>query len=146
MKRHLIIILFFSFIVDSQAQYPKLIIQLKDKGSNAFSISNPTVYLTSRAILRRSRFNLSIDSADLPVSKKYIDSIRGAGAITVLSTSKWLNQILIETTDQNALKKIQNFSFVKSTKGIGYRTSTITTEEKNQEDGSYRIATVKAIG
>jgi len=116
-------LVFFSLycVLQANAQYPKLIVQLKDKSSNSYSLNNPSQFLSERAIERRNRYNIPIDSADLPVTKKFIDSIRFAGNVQVLSVSKWLNQVLIETTDQNAITKIMSFPFVKSAKGIGYR-------------------------
>lgn len=114
---------FFSvfFLCNVIAQYPKLIVQLKDKNNNTYSVSNPSQYLSPRALERRKRYNIPIDSADLPVTKQYKDSLLFAGNVKVLSESKWLNQVLIETADQNAINKILSFPFVKSAKGIGYR-------------------------
>lgn len=112
------------------AQYPKLIVQLKDKGGNTYSFDNPPQFLSQRAIERRKRYNISIDSTDLPVTQKFIDSIQLSGNVKVLSTSKWLNQVLIETTDQAAVDKIMSFSFVRSAKGLGYRTPNISRIDK----------------
>ncbi|MGI8636314.1 MAG: hypothetical protein ACR2KZ_13025 [Segetibacter sp.] len=141
MKITLIPLLFFCVLFQANGQYPKLIVQLKDKGNNTFTISNPSQYLSARAIERRSRYSIPIDSTDLPVSAKYLTDINTAGAVTVLSTSKWLNQVLIETTDQNALQKIQTFSFVKSTKGIGYRSESISADAKFKESINTRPVT-----
>jgi len=114
---------FFSvfFLSNVNAQYPKLIVQFKDKGSNSYSVSNPSQFLSPKALERRKRYNIPIDSADLPVTNQFVDSVRLAGNVKVLSESKWLNQVLIETADQNAINKILSFPFVKSAKGIGYR-------------------------
>lgn len=116
-------LVFFSVycVFQANAQYPKLIVQLTDKSGNTFSLNNPSQFLSQKAIERRNRYNIAIDSTDLPLTQKYIDSIRTAGSVSILSESKWLNQVLIETTDQNAINKIMSFSFVKSAKGIGYR-------------------------
>lgn len=103
------------FAATANAQFTKLIIRLKDKGSNPYSISNPSQYLSARAIDRRTRYNIPIDSADLPITPRYIDSIRLAGAVTILNTSKWLNQIAIQTSDVAAINKISTFPFVLST-------------------------------
>lgn len=107
--------LFCIFTTAANAQFTKLIIRLKDKGTNPYSISNPSQYLSARAIDRRTRYNIPIDSADLPITPRYIDSIRLAGAVTVLNTSKWLNQIAIQTSDVAAINKISTFPFVLST-------------------------------
>lgn len=119
----LFVFLSLFFLHNVIAQYPKLIVQFKDKSSNMYSLSNPSQYLSQRAVERRKRYNISIDSADLPVAKQYKDSLLSAGNVKLLGESKWLNQVLIETADQNAIKKITAFPFVKSAKGIGYRAS-----------------------
>lgn len=127
---------FFTLVllINGQAQYPKYIVQLKDKGSNTFILSNPSQFLSARAIQRRTRFNIAIDSADLPVSQRYVDSMRLAGNVNILSTSKWLNQVLIQTTDQNAINKIRSLSFVKSAQGIGFRTDNPAINERYKEE------------
>ena len=97
-----------------QAQFTRYIVRFKDKGSNPFSISNPSQYLSQRALDRRARYNISIDSTDLPVTPRYIDSVRLSGNVTILNVSKWLNQVAIQTTDDAALAKINAFPFVLS--------------------------------
>jgi serine protease AprX len=141
MKIILVSLLFFFTLSQLDAQYPKLIVQLKDKGNNTFSLSNPSQYLSPRAIERRARYNIPVDSADLPVAGKYVDSIKNAGIVTIVSTSKWLNQVLIETTDQNAIQKIQTFSFVTSTRGIGYRSLSIILDDKFRDSINTRPVT-----
>jgi serine protease AprX len=117
MKKIILFIFIGLFLAeaDSYAQFSKYIIRLKDKGTNPFSISNPIQYLTQRSIDRRTRYSIAIDSTDLPITPRYIDSIRMAGAVTILNTSKWLNQVAIQTTDAAALAKINSFPFVIST-------------------------------
>lgn len=119
MKLSIFIISFF-VAAFSQAQQ-RYIVSLKDKQGNQFQISNPSAFLSPRAIDRRTRYGIAIDSTDLPVSKKYLDSIQAAGDIKILNTSKWLNLVLIETTDATALQKISNFPFVNSTAAIARR-------------------------
>ncbi|MBP6431582.1 MAG: S8 family peptidase [Ferruginibacter sp.] len=98
----------------AEAQFTKYVIKLRHKGDNPFSISNPSQYLTPRAIARRARYNIPIDSLDLPITPRFIDSIRLAGAVTILNTSKWLNQVAIQTNDAAALAKINGFPFVQA--------------------------------
>lgn len=108
----LVCISVFFFELSSHAQFSRYIIRLKDKGTNPYSIANPSQYLTARAIQRRTRYGIVIDSLDLPITPRYIDSIRLAGAVTILNSSKWLNQVAIQTTDAAALSKINAFPFV----------------------------------
>lgn len=123
MKKLMIMILIglFAASTNGYAQFSKYIIRLKDKGTNPFAISNPIQYLTQRSIDRRTRYGITIDSTDLPITPRYIDSIRLAGAVTILNTSKWLNQVAIQTTDAAALAKIAGFPFVLSSGPIAAR-------------------------
>jgi hypothetical protein len=98
----------------ARAQFSRYIIQLTDKKGTAHALANPSTYLSPRAIERRTRQHIAIDSTDLPVSATYLASIRNVPNVTVLNTSKWLNQVLILTTDANALTQINSFPFVKA--------------------------------
>jgi serine protease AprX len=113
------ILIFLSLLTfgNTQAQ-TRYIIKFKNKGTNPFSIANPSAYLGPRALQRRLRYNIAIDSLDLPVTPRYVDSVRLAGAVTILNTSKWLNQVTIKTTDAAALAKINSFPFVVSAAAV----------------------------
>ena len=107
--------------VEAVAQYPKLIVQFRNKANNTFSLADPSPYLSQKAIQRRTRFNITIDSTDLPVTQRYIDSVKLAGNVIILNKSRWLNQVLIQCTDAAALSKIRNMPFVQSVNGVGFR-------------------------
>ncbi len=113
-----VIILLLLCSPTGHAQSGRYIIQLRDKAFNTFSLNDPPAYLSQRAILRRIKYNIAIDSTDLPVTARYLDSIRLSGAVTILNTSKWLNQVAIQTSDAAALAKINSFPFVKSATGV----------------------------
>jgi len=117
----LLTIAIFFLSAKSEAQYTRYIIQLKDKAGSTFSISSPSAYLSARAIARRARYGIAIDSFDLPVRSAYLDSIRNVPNVTVLNTSKWLNEICIRTSDPAALIKINTFSFVKVVSPVAVR-------------------------
>src|SRR5438477_10224042 len=117
-KPFLFLFIIAAFHLHSEAQFSKYIIRLKDKTGTPFSIDNPSQFLSARAIERRRRQNIFIDETDLPITPAYIDSIRLAGAVTILNKSKWLNQVCIQTTDGAALAKISNFTFVLSSQPL----------------------------
>ena len=130
--------LFTFFLLASlftQAQFNRYVIRFKDKGTNPFSIANPTQYLSQRALQRRVRYSILIDSLDLPVTPRYIDSVRLAGSVTILNASKWLNQVTIRTTDAAAIAKINSFSFVASSMPIAARTNEVYTPVNKILDG-----------
>jgi serine protease AprX len=111
----LVVCLFCFAKTNAQTRY---IIKLKNKATNPFSLANPSAYLGPRALERRARYNIAIDSLDLPVTPRYIDSIRLAGSVVILNASKWLNQVTIRTSDPVALAKINSFSFVISSVAV----------------------------
>lgn len=119
------------FSPGAQGQFSKCIVVLKDKNNSPYSFNNPSAFLSVKAMARREKQHISIDSTDFPVNPAYLDSIRNAGVVTILNASKWLNQVLIQTTDNNALNKISQFSFVKNTEEIAPRRSGSRYEEKN---------------
>lgn len=106
----------------AQAQYSRYIVQFTDKKGTAHTLAAPATYLSPRAIERRTRQHITIDSTDLPVSAAWLDSLRKIPNVTILNTSKWLNQVLIRTTDANALAKINAYPFVKTAAPLGLRT------------------------
>jgi serine protease AprX len=134
MKKYLLlsIILCAVFSLKTEAQFTKYVIKLRHKGDNPFSISNPSQYLTPRAIARRTRYSIPIDSLDLPITPRFIDSIKMAGTVTILNTSKWLNQVAIQTNDSAALAKINSFPFVQATAPIAPLVATTNTPINKQ--------------
>ena len=113
--------LFFS---EAEAQFTSYIVKLKNKGGSPYSIATPSAYLSQRAIQRRTKYGIAIDSTDLPVTPSYVTQIAGVANVTVLNVSKWHNSISIKTSDPNAITTINGFAFVQSTTAIAPRTQT----------------------
>jgi Subtilisin-like serine proteases len=122
MKGIALCVLLSFFFCTANAQLTRYIIRFKNKGNNTYTLANPSAYLSQRALDRRTRYHIAIDSLDLPVTRSYIDSVLAAGSVTLLNVSKWLNSITIRTTDATALNKIRNFSFVITADSIAART------------------------
>jgi len=118
MKKLLMILCFCATALAGHAQFSRHIIQLKHKNGVGYSFREPGTYLSKRALDRRAKAKASLDSTDLPVSRVYLDSIRLAGNVRIISASKWLNQVLIQTTDAAALSRINTFSFVRKTQPV----------------------------
>ncbi|WP_276481829.1 S8 family serine peptidase [Paraflavitalea pollutisoli] len=105
----------------ARAQYSRYLIQFTDKKGTAHSLTTPNTYLSPKALARRTIQHIPIDSTDLPVSATYLDSLRKLPQVTVINTSKWLNQALIQTNDPAALAKINSYPFVRMGAPIGKR-------------------------
>jgi serine protease AprX len=131
----LVIVSLFIHIL-AKAQYEKLVVELTDKKGTTHTIANPSTYLSSKAIARRTKQKIAIDSTDLPVSAAYLDSIRSVPNVTLINTSKWLNQVLIHTSDPAALTRINNFPFVRSVKEVGPRAKPSSGEPVHKKFGN----------
>lgn len=103
------------------AQSTRYIIRFRNKAFTPYSLSAPAAYLSPGAIERRERFHISLDSTDLPVTPRYLDSVRQAGNVKLINVSKWLNAVTIQTTDTLALQKINSFSFVQTAAPVAAR-------------------------
>ncbi|MEJ7769946.1 MAG: S8 family peptidase [Chitinophagaceae bacterium] len=123
-------------------QYSRYIIELKDKRGTTFTLANPAAYLSAKTIERRTKQRISIDSSDLPLSAPYLDSIRLLPNVTILNSSKWLNQVCIATTDASALLKIRSFSFVKTAAPVAARIIANTSRQGfSKHEAVYSLAT-----
>ena len=134
MKTLLLSVFFLLFFGVANAQYTRLIIQLKEKGNNTFSLANPSQFLSAKAILRRTKYNIPMDSTDLPVTQSYVDAIKQVSNVIVLNTSKWLNRVLIQTNDFNAINTIQALPFVETVKNVAPRIADIKKRNKFNEE------------
>ncbi|MET0635366.1 MAG: S8 family serine peptidase [Chitinophagaceae bacterium] len=103
------------------SQNTRYLITFRHKGATSFSIADPTPYLSQRAINRRVKYGITIDSTDLPVPAAWVQEIRSVPNVTVLNSSRWLNTISIQTTDPAALTYINNLPYVQSSQNIAGR-------------------------
>lgn len=128
----------FSFISALHAQSTsKYWVQLSDKNNSPYNISNPSAFLSSRAISRRAIQGIAIDAADIPVNTSYITQIQNAGA-TVLVTSRWLNAVVIQTTSSTVLNDVNALPFVLGTQPVAFykRANNITEDNISPLNGS----------
>ncbi|HEX2533925.1 MAG TPA: S8 family peptidase [Chitinophagaceae bacterium] len=106
--------------VQAQARF---LIRFTDKAFSPFTLSAPEAFLSPRAVARRARYGLQPDSTDLPVTPRYLDSLRSLPGITVLNASRWLNQVSVQASDPAALEGLQRFPFVRSVRRVASRTA-----------------------
>jgi len=114
MKKIYLLILIF---ITSQELYSqnRYAVMLTDKNNSTYSFSNPSAYLSQRAINRRLQFGITLDSLDLPVNSTYLAAIQNTGAV-ILNTSRWLNEVTVDVSaNPGALSAINALPFVKQT-------------------------------
>lgn len=125
MKRILILGMVVLLVSEAtHAQFTRYIVRFKNKGGTPYTIANPLGYLSQKAIDRRTRYNIAIDSTDLPVTPAYVSQVAGVANVTLLNVSRWLNAVTIQTSNAAAITTINGFPFVQSVNGIAARAST----------------------
>lgn len=100
-----------NLFVPSFSQY-NCWIQFKDKNGTSGTFSQPRSYLSEKAIHRRAKQQIQIDSTDLPVSQIYINKILEK-AVILKTVSKWLNGITVAMNDTSVLAELRSLYFVK---------------------------------
>lgn len=97
----------------ASAQGTKLryLILFKDKQNNPFSINQPELFLSSRAVTRRAKMNIKVYEQDLPVNPTYLNQLITRGA-QVLYPLKWVNGAVVKM-DQTTLKDILSLPIIK---------------------------------
>jgi subtilisin family serine protease len=83
----------------------------KYKPQQEFSLANPSKFLTNKALQRREREKIPIDSLDLPVSSLYVQGLR-THSQEILYASKWLNAALV-LTDSTGKKNMESLPYVQ---------------------------------
>jgi serine protease AprX len=122
-----IAIFFFPFFCSAQSKY---FIQFTDKNNSPYSISNPSAFLTQRALDRRAAQGILIDSTDIPVNQAYIDSVISKGAL-VLTRSKWFNGVTIEA-DLSTLQDVLSLPFVVQSTQV-HRNQSVANEQERSD-------------
>ena len=109
-------------------------VQFTDKAGSTFSVSNPSAFLSQRAIDRRNAQGISVTTQDLPVNQNYIDSVLSKGAINLKYPLKWFNGVVIQSTDTAALMDVWNLPFVDASKSVQKSSKTSNGKIKNIEE------------
>lgn len=99
----------------------------KDKPSQASFIAAPLTMLSQRALDRRMRYNIALDSKDVTVEASYISQIKNTAGITVKAKSKWLNALHIQGT-QADISKLLTLNFVGK---VDFANKSLNTSDKN---------------
>lgn len=88
---------------------------LRDKNGTTGSIQQPQAFLSAKAIERRQRQHLPIDSTDLPISQHYINDLLQRG-LEIVAQSKWNNTIVVRDKSMQKLKSLAKLDFVINSK------------------------------
>lgn len=142
MKAFLTILLVFSlqFVLAQEHAW----IYFSDKPNEATYLANPLTMLSQRALDRRTRQNITLDSKDVPISNDYINQVNAQSDVEVKAKSKWLNAVHVYGS-QTAINALSSLSFVSS---ILYADNNLNTRlaHTNAPASKFEIATYYNYG
>ncbi|MEZ4805140.1 MAG: S8 family serine peptidase [Bacteroidia bacterium] len=134
------------FASDSLSYY---LIYFKDKNNSEYALNRPEEFLSKASIERRSKWNIPIQTQDLPVNQSYIKAIQSIDGIHVINSSRWLNALEISSSSREInIKQILAFDFVKSLDFLGrqkvYKNQKIETIEDKYIQRAKELQALKA--
>jgi serine protease AprX len=131
MKRILISFLFLISVLNVIAQ-DRYVVFLKDKANTPYQLNNPSAFLSQRAIERRIKMGIVIDSLDIPVNASYVSGIAGTGA-KVLNRSRWFNSMIVQA-DTNQIIAVGALNYVEGyVKVFGANLQRVAVKPKYEE-------------
>ena len=128
-KLALIALVFVALGASAQQDTLKYRISLKDKAATTYSLDHPEKFLSEKAIARRQRQQLPVDSTDLPVCRRYVDAIRDKG-VKIVAMGKWDNFVTVSCNDSAVIGEIAALPFVRATEKIWVAPSKPAAEDK----------------
>lgn len=113
-----ILLVFFLLIHWESIAAPAYAFRVTFKNKNGtLSFADSSSFLTPKALQRRSKQGIMLDSSDLPVVQSYIDTVMQTGsAVKLHNVSKWFNQIVVITYDSSKVHSIAALPMVASVK------------------------------
>lgn len=109
---------------------------LADKKGCGYSIDQPQHFLSKKAIERRQKQGLAIDSTDLPLNQEYVKAFNTKYS-KVVGVSRWHNSVLVAMNDSSVVSTFRYFSFVKKSELVWEAPDSI---EKTTASIAYREA------
>ncbi|MCB9425883.1 MAG: S8 family serine peptidase [Flavobacteriales bacterium] len=110
LKLRILIVSFF-LSTFSFAQIEDAWVFFKDKPLAQQYVQDPSLMLSPKAIARRVKQNISIDSNDVPIYTDYISSVVNVIGNPILAKSKWMNAVHVRA-DYSTLKGLVDLPFV----------------------------------
>lgn len=130
------ILLLFSLMLllrlNSNAETYKYRVTLRDKSLTTYSLDRPQEYLSERALERRHRQGIDIDSTDLPVCRTYIDRLVEQGGEYQMQ-SKWNNTVLMLVHDEETAERFRQNPFVVDVRKVWVSPDTVFPRNKDRK-------------
>lgn len=110
---YILAFLVISGMAFSQVAPDYFAIKFTDKNNNNFSLEQPEEFLTQRSMDRRSNQGIGYDMTDLPITDSYVLQVAELG-VEVKRRVKWINTILVKTTNASLIDDVLALPFVES--------------------------------
>lgn len=120
-----------SYIYASNPRHIQIRLFLRDKTGTPYTLTDPSKYLSYKAIERRQRQHLPIDSTDLPIHPDYLREIRETG-VHIDAVSKWNNTVLIRLQDTTLLQRIAELPYITKYKKVWTEPDSIPLPSKDR--------------
>lgn len=92
------------------AQVNRYMVFFKDKNGTPFSTTQPTQFLSEKAMERRVKQAVAVTEQDLPVNPAYVQGVASTG-VSVFFATRWMNGVLIQC-DASLIPSVQALPFV----------------------------------
>ena len=127
--------------LQAQSDTLKYRINLRDKAQTEYSLDRPEEYLSPKALERRARQGIAVDSTDLPVCRTYINKIKETG-VRVVVTGKWENFVTVSCNDSTLMDGIAALPFVRSVERVWKVSASALTPKADKRDSLVNHPTI----
>ena len=103
---------------------------LKDKKGTPYRLDKPQEFLSQKALDRRKRQGLQIDSTDLPLPPEYIRQISSVKGVEVVCKSKWNKTVLVKVADTSNMAPLLSLPFVSNAENVFIAPDSIKPSER----------------
>ena len=118
--------------MSAQVKTYKYRVNFRDKAETTYALDKPSAYLSERALERRMKQGLPVDSTDIPVCRSYIDMLVGKGA-QLVSKSKWNNTVVVQVSDTSVIDKVAALPFVTAVRKVSTAPDSIPARNANRK-------------
>jgi subtilisin family serine protease len=140
----LIFLIFTYTTLSAQECYESYFIKFKDKKFTKYSFEKPEEFLSLKALERRKKNNILIDSSDLPVCDEYINILQDKG-FKIKYPLKWFNGVVVSEDKDTLLEQIKSLSFIENIIKIKPCKSQKTTNKKFEEKDKDEIINIYGL-
>lgn len=111
----ILFVIIFNFLqIQVFAQINRYIVSFANKDNSSYSVNRPEEFLSQRALERRHKNNVTVNTDDLPVNNYYVQQVGNIEGVKTFFTSRWFNAVLVECKNEH-LDLIENLPFVTGT-------------------------------